>query len=129
MLKKKPEVCCRKYKRSIGVLSISDGIVKTKGVLPVGIGKLVYFKHPKVVASLIPGIVMSSESNYSIVFTLGQNSSVTTEHIITLFYNSYVPLKKKNCKKKKISNCFKKKISKCFKKKINRSENHKSELQ
>jgi len=57
--------------------------------LPVGIGKLVYFLNPKKKNSkIVPGIVMSSEKNATIVFILGQNYLVTTEHLITLFKSS-----------------------------------------
>ena len=76
------------YKKNYSIISISDGIVKTKGVVPVGVGKLVYFVDPKSINNIVPGIIMSSERTYSIIFILGQNFSVTTEHLIVLFYNN-----------------------------------------
>jgi len=65
---------------------VEDGIAVTQEILPVGIGKLVYFLNPKSKQEkIIPGIVMSSEKKSTIVFILGQNYLVTTEHLITLF--------------------------------------------
>ena len=71
---------------TFGLKKVEDGIVVTQDILPVGIGKLVYFINTKSKNSkIIPGIVMSSEKKSTIVFILGQNYLVTTEHVITLF--------------------------------------------
>jgi hypothetical protein len=65
---------------------VEDGIAITQEILPVGVGKLVYFLNPKGdKEKIIPGIVMSSEKKSTVVFILGQNYTVTTEYLITLF--------------------------------------------
>ena len=76
----------KNWNLTFGLKKVEDGIAVTQEILPVGIGKLVYFLNPKSKQKkIIPGIVMSSEKKSTIVFILGQNYLVTTDHLITLF--------------------------------------------
>ena len=87
--KKRFSTASKDWNLTFGLKKVEDGIVVTQDILPVGIGKLVYFLNPKKKNSkIVPGIVMSSEKNATIVFILGQNYLVTTEHLITLFKSS-----------------------------------------
>jgi len=66
------------------VVSVTDGVIKVKPVLPVGVGQLVHFYCPTTFASFkdsLPGLVVSSEQSHSVVFGLVQSSLITTNYI------------------------------------------------
>jgi hypothetical protein len=63
--------------------SVEDGIVLTKEILPVGLGRLVnFYKDPELTP--IPGIVMFSRGTTTVIFVLAHNYLVTIKHVIRL---------------------------------------------
>lgn len=53
--------------------------------MPVGVGKLVYFYNPTRSEDLkLPGLVMSSQQNSTVIFILGPSNIVTTDYLISL---------------------------------------------
>jgi len=70
---------------AFSIKKVEDGIAVTRGSVPAGLGKLVYFLDPyQVPAKTFPGIVMASDKKSTIIFALAQNYLLTTDLLVTI---------------------------------------------